>query len=213
MHGIAMLNSIAFILNVCQQLSIFRYQLTIVKYMTRLQFLQAFHQQHICNKARCNRSQVFDFDFTCRIIGSTLNSCYRIHTASNGIADYIIHMSVVQNIIRFAIIRTEAQVIEEFHLLNTLPDILYILCDGAVSGIHIHCTAQLFQALIRCPCFMTGIRTTAQIGRQHPPADIRCMSLHIQSAILRNLQNIHHTVLTMDNGKEIHNLRKSDDTL
>ena len=147
------------------------------------------------------------------IVGCTLDGCHRIHAIGNSRADNIIEMTYMQNIICFTVIGTEAQMVKEFDTLYALINLFYILCNRGISGIYKHAVSDLFQSLVTVSGFVTGIRSSTKIGRQHSAGYIRCVALQIQTLFIHKVDDIHHTVLTVDDSEKVHDFGQTDHTL
>src|SRR5699024_10262858 len=111
-----------------------------------------------------NGSQVLKVDLSCRVKGGALDGCHRVHAASDGRSDHIVHVAHVQDVIRLPVVCTETEMVKEPDAFHALPDLLHIIPDSRLPGGYKHTAAKLLQRLIALPGLMAGIGAAAEVS-------------------------------------------------
>ena len=107
MDGIAALQRIRFLFNGSQKLPVLRHQFPSKEHLGRLQVRQALYKLQVRHISRRHCAQVLKAGLSCIVQGRALDGRHRLHAAADRRTHHVVHMAVVENVVRFPVISTQ----------------------------------------------------------------------------------------------------------
>ena len=151
-------------------------------------------------------------DFPGGVEGGALYGVDAVHAVFHRLANHLVHVAHIQDIVRFPVVGAEAEVVVEGVVPDPGHDIRDVLSDGTLPRVYMDAGPQLGDSLPGIPCLMAADGSSDEIGREHPPVfHAGHMALDIQAVLLRRLNDVHHPVVPFYHADKVHHLSQPDD--